>query len=67
MGLRSTHTGKSNIEAGQQSRILQDATEYKLNPELFHKIAGKFGNSGINLFASRFNRLVKVCVLACRT
>ena len=51
--------GKNNIEADQQSRILQDATEWKLHPVLFHKIADKFGKPGIYLFVSRINRQLK--------
>ena len=39
--------GKDNIEADQQSRILQDAIEWKLHPELFQKIVHKFGKPGI--------------------
>ena len=31
--------GKNNIEADQQSRILQDATEWKLHPEYFKKLS----------------------------
>ena len=54
---------KNNIEADQLSTMLQDATEWKLHPELFHKIADKFGKPGIDLFASS---LVKVCALASR-
>ena len=48
--------GKDNIEADQQSRILQDATEWKLHPELFQNILDKFGKPDIDLFASRINR-----------
>ena len=50
---------KDNIEADQQSRILQDATEWKLHPELFQKIVDKFGKPDIDLFASRINRQLK--------
>ena len=45
--------GKNNIEADQQSRILPDATEWKLHPELFQKIVDKFGKPDIYPFASR--------------
>ena len=45
--------------ADQQSRILQDATEQRLNPELFQKIVDKFGKPGIDPFASRVNRKLK--------
>ena len=48
--------GKDNAEADQQSRILQDATEWKLHPELFQKIVDKFGKPDTDLFASRTNR-----------
>ena len=51
--------GKNNIEADQQSRILQDATEWKLHPELFQKIVDKFGKPDIDLFASRISRQLK--------
>ena len=50
---------KSNIEADQQSRILQDPTKWKLHPELFHKIVDKFGKPDIDLYASRINRQLK--------
>ena len=59
--------GKNNIEADQQSRILPDATEWKLHPELFQKIVDKSGKPGINLFVSKIDRLVKVCAFTCRT
>ena len=52
-------SGKDNIEADQQSRILEDATEWKLHQELFQKTADKFGKPDINLFASRINRQLK--------
>ena len=32
---------KNNIEADHQSRLMQDATEWKLHPELFYKIVRK--------------------------
>ena len=61
MWVTPTHApGKNNIEAGQQSTILQDAIEWKFHPELFHKIADKFGKPGIDVFASRINSPVKV-------
>ena len=34
--------GKNNIEADKLSTMLQDATEWKLHPEIFHKIVDKF-------------------------
>ena len=48
--------GRQNQEADAQSRILEDATEWKLNPELFQKIVEEFGEPEIDLFASRINR-----------
>ena len=54
--------GKCNIEADQQSRILQDATKWKLQPELFQKIVNRFGKPDIDLFASRISRQLKRCV-----
>ena len=50
---------KNNIEAGQQSRIPQDATEWKLHPELFQNIVDKFGKPDIDLFSCRINRNLK--------
>ena len=47
--------GKDNIETDHQSRILQDATEWKLHPELFQKNVDKFEKPDIDLFASRIN------------
>ena len=38
-----------------QSRALEDATEWKLNPAVFHKIVEKFGKPDIYLFATRIN------------
>ena len=44
----AAHTpGTINIEADNQSRVLEDATEWKLNPTLFHKIVEKFGKPDI--------------------
>ena len=51
--------GKNNIEVDQQFRILQEATEWKLHPELFQKINDKFGKLDIDLFASRISRQLK--------
>ena len=50
--------GTVNIEADKQSRVLEDATEWKLNPALFQKIAEKFGKPDIYLFATRINKHV---------
>ena len=51
--------GKGNIEADQQFRILQDATAWKLHPELFQKVVDKFGKPDLHLFASKINRQLK--------
>ena len=48
--------GTINIEADKQSRVLEDATEWKLNPALFHKIVEKFGKPDIDLFPTRINK-----------
>ena len=45
-------SGKNNIQADQQSRILEDATERKLHPDLFHKIINKFQKPDVDLYAS---------------
>ena len=37
-------------------RALDDATEWKLNHALFHKIAEKFGKPDIDLFTTRINK-----------
>ena len=50
---------KNNIETDQQSRMLQDTTEWKLQQELFHQIVDKFGKSDIHLFTSRIIRQPK--------
>ena len=55
------------VEVDQQYRILQYATEWKLHPELFHKIIDKVRELGIDLFASRIDRLIRVRALASRS
>ena len=42
--------------AEKQSRALEDATEWKLNPALFHKIVEKFGKLDIYHFTTRINK-----------
>ena len=54
---------KNNLEADQQSIILQGATESKPHPQVFQKIADKFGNPDIDLFAPRIDRQLKRYVL----
>ena len=48
--------GTINTEADKQSRVLEDATEWKLNSALFYKIVEKFGKPDIDLFATRINK-----------
>ena len=55
------------VEVDQQYRILQYATEWKLHPELFHKIVDKVRELGIDLFASRIDRLIRVRALESRS
>ena len=45
--------GTINNEADKQSRVLEDATEWKLNLAVFHKIVEKFGKQDICLQATR--------------
>ena len=42
--------GTVNIEADKQSRVLEDATEWKLYPALFQKIVEKLGKPDIRSF-----------------
>ena len=52
----AAHTpGTINTETDKQSRVLEDATERKLNPALFNKIVESFGKPDIDLFATRIN------------
>ena len=48
--------GTINIEADKQSRALEDTTEWKLNPALFHKIVEKFGKPVIYPFTTKINK-----------
>ena len=59
MGPSSKHTRSKNIEADQQSRILQHATDWKLYPELLHKLVDNFGKPDFDLFAPKINRQLK--------
>ena len=57
MWLSAAHiAGTVNIGADKQSRVLEDATEWKLNPALFQKIVEKLGKPDIDLFATRINK-----------
>ena len=51
--------GQKNIEADQQSRILQDGTKWKFYRELFHKIVDKFEKPNVDQFASNINRQLR--------
>ena len=48
--------GIINIEADKQSRVLEDATKWKLSPVLFHKTVEKFGKPDIDIFTTRINK-----------
>lgn len=50
---------KENVEADQESRSLDFATEYELNRDVFQKITLHFKNPEIDLFASRANKKCK--------
>ena len=45
-----------SIEGDKQSRVLEDATEWKLKLAVFQKIVKKLGKPEIDLFASRTNK-----------
>ena len=51
--------GKENVLADKESRKKDSDTEWKLNPELFSRIATLWGPVSINLFASRLNYQLK--------
>ena len=51
--------GKANVETDEQSRVLQNNTGWKLNPELFQRIVEKFGKPDIDLFATRINKQIE--------
>ena len=54
--------GKLNVEADANSRKFNDATEWKLNCDIFQKLIEKVGKPDIDLFASRLNCQLKPCV-----
>ena len=57
MWLSAAHIpGTVNIEADKQSRILEDATEWKLYSSVFQKIVQKFWKPDIDLFVTRINK-----------
>ena len=51
--------GKENVLADKESRKKDSDTEWKLNPELFSRIATLWGPVSIDLFASRLNYQLK--------
>ncbi|XP_074612234.1 uncharacterized protein LOC141866599 [Acropora palmata] len=51
--------GKENVLADKESRKKHSDTEWKLNPELFGRIATLWGPVSIDLFASRLNYQLK--------
>ena len=47
-----------------QSRALEDATEWKLNPAVFHKIVEKFGKQGKTyLLLELISHWIDVCLI----
>ena len=50
--------GKENVVADQESRVLKDASDWKLNPQIFRRISKKWGPFSIDLFAARHNKQV---------
>ena len=48
--------GKENFEADKNSRNLQDATEWQLNPKIYKVVCDTFGTTETDLFASWINR-----------
>ena len=62
MGCSSTYT-RNNIEADKQSRALEDATECKLDPAVFHKIVQKFGKPDkISLLPELISNWIDMCL-----
>ena len=55
--------GTTDIEADKQSRALEDATEWKLKPALFHKIVEKFGKpENISLLLELISNWIYLCL-----
>ena len=48
--------GCKNVEADAESRVFNDHTEWKLDPQIFKRITNKFGSPEIDLFASCLNK-----------
>ena len=62
-GLQQHIPGTTNIEAYKQSRALEDATEWKLNTTLFHKIVEKFRKPDkISLLLELISNWIYMCL-----
>ena len=59
--------GTINTKTDNPSRVLEDATQWKLDPALFHKIVENFGKPDIDLFTTTINKQLDRCVLTSRT
>ena len=58
--LSATHIpGVSNVEADRESRLLDDKTEWRLNPDVFLHCVELWGKPDIDLFALRLNYQLK--------
>ena len=49
---------KLNVEADWESRNWKDSSEWKLNPQIFHKICSFWGRPDMDLFASRVSHQI---------
>ena len=47
--------GSQNVQADRASRIFHDQTEWKLDPDIFHRITSQLIKPEVDLFASRLN------------
>ena len=47
-----------NTEADYESRNVQDWTEWKLCPTVFHQVCQQFGDPDVDLFASRVSHQI---------
>ena len=50
--------GVLNVEVERESKSIHDNMEWKINPNLFHKVCAVWGVSQVDLFASRLNHQV---------
>lgn len=61
--LSATHIpGEANTCADTESRVFNDSTEWRLNPEVFVTIREFFGTPDVDLFASRLNTQIECFV-----